>query len=102
MECVYATTIQSKGEVMIEWVWVCIGFVGQVVFGLRFVVQWIASEREKKSVIPMAFWYLSIIGSLILLGYAAYRRDVVFVAGFSLNLVIYFRNLALIFKEKKA
>ena len=79
-----------------EIIWVCIGFLGQAVFGMRFVVQWIASERRKRSYIPVIFWYLSIIGSAVLLSYAIYRLDPVFIAGQSLNMVIYFRNIYLI------
>lgn len=73
--------------------WLGVGFLGQVVFGLRFIVQWIATEKAKKSVIPLAFWYLSLVGTLILLSYSIYKKDPVFIAGFCLNLVIYIRNL---------
>lgn len=76
-----------------ENIWMAVGFAGQVVFGLRFVVQWIATERQKKSVVPVMFWYLSLLGSVILLAYAIYLRNPVFIAGFSLNLIIYVRNL---------
>ncbi len=69
------------------------GFVGQVIFGLRFIVQWVATERHKRSVVPVAFWYLSLLGSAILLSYAIYQMDPVFIAGFSLNMLIYLRNL---------
>lgn len=74
-------------------IWMAIGFVGQMVFGGRFVVQWIATERKRKSVVPTAFWYMSLVGTLVLLAYSIYRRDIVFIAGFSLNLIIYVRNL---------
>ena len=77
------------------------GFVGQVIFGLRFVVQWIATERKKKSVIPVAFWYLSLAGTIVLLVYSIYRVDPVFIAGFSLNMIIYLRNLYFIRLHKK-
>ena len=63
---------------------------------MRFVVQWIASERRKRSYIPVIFWYLSILGSAVLLAYSIYRLDPVFIAGQSLNMVIYFRNIYLI------
>lgn len=76
--------------------WLVIGFVGQGVFGLRFVVQWLASERAKKSVIPKAFWYLSITGSLTLLAYAIHQRDPVFIIGQATGSFIYCRNLILI------
>ncbi|MFP4053221.1 MAG: lipid-A-disaccharide synthase N-terminal domain-containing protein [Phycisphaerae bacterium] len=70
-----------------------IGFVGQFIFGLRFVVQWIATELRKRSVVPVAFWYLSLVGTVVLLAYSIYQRDPVFIAGFSLNMIIYLRNL---------
>lgn len=76
-----------------ESIWLGVGFAGQVVFGLRFVVQWIATERKRESVVPVAFWYLSLIGTIILLAYAIYKVDPVFIAGFSLNMIIYLRNL---------
>ncbi len=83
-----------------EQVWVSVGLIGQVVFGLRFIVQWIATEKQKRSVIPVGFWYLSLAGSLILLAYAIYRCDPVFILGFSLNLLIYVRNLYFIHFHK--
>ncbi len=81
--------------------WICFGFVGQLLFGSRFLIQWIASEREKKSVIPLAFWYLSIGGSVILLIYAIHRKDPVFILGQCTGIFIYFRNLFLIHKNKR-
>ena len=73
--------------------WMILGFAGQAIFGARFVVQWIATERRKRSVVPTSFWYLSLIGSAILLAYSIYQKDPVFIAGFSLNGLIYLRNL---------
>jgi lipid-A-disaccharide synthase-like uncharacterized protein len=73
--------------------WVVLGFVAQGFFTMRFVVQWIASERARKSVIPVAFWFFSIGGGILLLAYALYRRDPVFIAGQALGLIVYFRNL---------
>ena len=87
---------------MIDWVWTGIGFVGQVVFGSRFIVQWIATERAKRSVVPVAFWYLSLAGSVVLLAYAIYKCDPVFILGFSLNLLIYSRNLWFIHRKPAA
>ncbi len=81
-----------------EKAWLAIGLSGQLVFTARFVVQWIVSERKKRSVIPVAFWYLSLVGSLVLLSYAIYRRDPVFILGFSLNSLVYIRNLWLIYR----
>jgi lipid-A-disaccharide synthase-like uncharacterized protein len=82
-----------------EQIWMGIGFLGQGFFLSRFVVQWIATERAKKSVIPLAFWYLSLGGSVILLVYSIHKRDPVFILGFSLNLVIYLRNLWFIHRK---
>jgi lipid-A-disaccharide synthase-like uncharacterized protein len=73
--------------------WVMLGFVAQAFFTMRFVVQWIASERARKSVIPVAFWFFSIGGGILLLAYALYRRDPVFIAGQALGLIVYFRNV---------
>ena len=73
--------------------WVILGFVAQGFFTMRFVVQWIASERARASVIPVAFWFFSIGGGVLLLIYALYRRDPVFIAGQAFGLVVYIRNL---------
>jgi lipid-A-disaccharide synthase-like uncharacterized protein len=81
--------------------WVLIGLFGQGLFFLRFVVQWIASEKKGESYIPFSFWVLSILGSLVLLCYSIYREDVVFMLAFSLNVFIYIRNIILIKKPKK-
>ncbi len=83
-----------------EKIWISVGFVGQAVFGMRFVVQWIASERRQESVVPVAFWYLSFFGSVIVLSYVIYRRDPVLIPSFSLNLLIYMRNLYFIHRKK--
>ena len=80
--------------------WMGIGFAGQAIFGARFVVQWIATERKRRSVVPLSFWYLSLLGSVFLLAYSIYRQDVVFIAGFSLNMVIYLRNLYFIHRRQ--
>ena len=73
--------------------WVLLGFVAQGFFTMRFVVQWIASERARRSVIPVAFWFFSIGCGALLLVYALYRRDPVFIAGQGLGLLVYVRNL---------
>jgi lipid-A-disaccharide synthase-like uncharacterized protein len=73
--------------------WVVLGFVAQAFFTMRFVVQWIASERARRSVVPVAFWFFSIGGGSLLLVYALYRRDPVFIAGQALGLLVYIRNL---------
>ncbi len=82
-----------------ETTWLIVGFVGQAFFTSRFLVQWLVSERLKKSVIPLAFWYFSILGGATLLSYAIYRRDPVFILGQSTGLVIYLRNLYFIRRE---
>jgi lipid-A-disaccharide synthase-like uncharacterized protein len=84
-----------------EQIWIAFGLTGQLLFTARFVVQWLSSEREKRSVIPPLFWYFSIGGALILLAYAIYRRDAVFIVGQSSGLFIYARNLQLIRNEKR-
>ncbi|PDQ19096.1 hypothetical protein CN311_21320 [Mesorhizobium sanjuanii] len=82
--------------------WVLLGFVAQFFFSMRFVVQWIASERAKRSVVPIAFWFFSLGGGGLLLVYAIQRQDPVFIAGQALGLFIYIRNLWLIANERKA
>jgi lipid-A-disaccharide synthase-like uncharacterized protein len=77
-------------------IWLSVGFLGQLVFSMRFIVQWIASERRRKSVIPIAFWYISLTGSAILFAYAVHRRDPVFVLGQGFGAIVYIRNLMLI------
>lgn len=81
--------------------WVIVGFIGQFTFGARFLIQWICSEYRQESHIPVAFWYLSIVGGLILLMYAVSRRDPVFIMGQSMGVIIYARNLRLIYKQKR-
>ena len=77
-------------------IWIVIGFIGQTLFSMRFIVQWIASERLKRSIIPQAFWYFSLAGGVTLLAYAIHKQDPVFIAGQGLGLVVYIRNLYLI------
>lgn len=79
--------------------WVIFGFAAQFIFFLRFVVQWISSEKHKKSIIPISFWYLSIVGTLMILVYALYKEDIVFIVASLLNCFIYVRNLVLIKKD---
>ena len=74
-------------------VWLAVGFLGQALFSLRFIVQWIASERQKKSVVPVAFWWFSLCGGATLLTYAIHREDPVFILGQSVGLFVYLRNL---------
>ena len=91
--------IQAFSDV--EAMWLVIGFVGQALFSGRFLVQWIYSEKNRKSLIPVAFWYFSIGGGVTLLIYAIHRADPVFIAGQALGLFVYFRNLYLIWREKR-
>lgn len=84
-----------------DLVWVGVGFLGQALFFGRMLVQWIVSERRKVSIVPLSFWYLSLGGGLILLTYAAHRRDPVFVAGQAFGCVVYLRNLALIHGKRR-
>lgn len=78
-----------------SWYWIAFGLVGNAAFATRFLVQWIASERAARSVVPIAFWHLSILGSLILLVYAIHRGDPIFTLAYLPNAFIYARNLAL-------
>jgi lipid-A-disaccharide synthase-like uncharacterized protein len=80
--------------------WVGIGFLGQLLFAARFIVQWISSERSKRSVIPIHFWYFSLIGGVITTVYAVHRRDPVFVVGQASGLIVYVRNLMLIYRAR--
>lgn len=82
--------------------WVLLGFVAQFFFTMRFVVQWLASERAKRSVVPIAFWFFSLGGGGLLLIYAIQRQDPVFIAGQAMGLFIYIRNIWLIANEHKA
>ena len=82
--------------------WLIIGFAGQALFGARFIIQWIVSEKKGESTIPLAFWYCSIGGAMVLLSYAIYKQDPVFIVGQSLGSIIYIRNLVLIDRKRKA
>jgi lipid-A-disaccharide synthase-like uncharacterized protein len=81
--------------------WLAIGFTGQLIFTARFLVQWVASERKRDSVVPVAFWWLSLLGGLTLLSYASYRRDPVIIVGQAMGLVVYARNLMLVGKARR-
>ena len=81
--------------------WLTVGFTGQLIFTARFLVQWIASERKRNSVVPIAFWWLSLLGGLTLLAYATYRRDPVIIVGQAMGLIVYTRNLMLVGKAKR-
>ena len=81
--------------------WLFVGFAGQAMFSARFLVQWLASEKAKRSIMPNAFWYFSIIGGSILLSYAIWRQDPVFIVGQGAGLFIYLRNLHLLRREAR-
>lgn len=80
--------------------WVAFGLAGQIIFGSRFIIQWIASERKKVSYIPIVFWYLSISGGIITLVYAIHIRDTVFTISQGAGLLVYLRNLMLIYSRR--
>ncbi len=82
-----------------EQVWLIVGFTGQLFFSARFLIQWLTSERARKSVIPRAFWYFSIAGGVTILFYAIYREDPVFIVGQACGLFVYLRNLYFLSRE---
>lgn len=82
-------------------IWLTLGFTGQLLFTMRFVVQWIKSERLKRSVVPLAFWYFSLAGGATLFAYALHRGDPVFIVGQGMGIFIYLRNLWLIYRERR-
>ena len=85
---------------MTAHLWLGVGFLGQAFFFSRFLVQWLASEKAGRSIFPMAFWYLSLSGGFVLLVYAVYRRDPVFIIGQSTGTFIYLRNIRLRKRDK--
>ena len=84
-----------------DHIWLAIGMLGQLLFSARFFLQWLVSEKHKRSIIPVSFWYFSIGGAALLLVYAMLRRDPVFIVGQAAGFLIYFRNLYFIQREKK-
>ena len=83
-----------------ELVWLAIGFAAQLMFSMRFIIQWIASERAQQSIVPEVFWYFSFAGGLMLFAYALYRVDPVFILGQGTGLLIYARNIHFIWRDK--
>jgi lipid-A-disaccharide synthase-like uncharacterized protein len=83
-----------------DW-WLILGFTAQLMFTMRFLVQWIASERAGRSVMPVAFWFFSLGGGILLLIYALYRKDAVFIAGQAFGVFVYLRNLHFVMRERK-
>ncbi len=81
--------------------WIMLGLLAQFLFFMRFFVQWIVSEKKRQSTIPISFWYFSIAGSILLLIYSIYRKDIVFILGQSVGSLIYMRNLILIYRKGK-
>ena len=79
---------------------IMVGYVAQLMFSMRFVVQWIASERAGRSVVPTAFWVFSIGGGILLLGYALYRKDPVFIIGQAFGVFVYLRNLQFVLRSR--
>ena len=90
--------IQNVFVIRLNW-WILLGYVGQSLFAMRFIVQWVASERAGRSVIPIAFWFFSIGGGVLLFAYALYIRDPVFIIGQGLGLFVYLRNLYFVRRE---
>jgi lipid-A-disaccharide synthase-like uncharacterized protein len=84
-----------------EKLWLTVGFTAQLMFSMRFIVQWIASERARASIVPAAFWYFSLFGGLLLFFYAVYRLDPVFMLGQATGFAIYARNIYFIRDNKK-
>lgn len=84
-----------------EMIWVGIGFVGQSLFFSRWLIQWFVSERKAESQIPPSFWYMSLIGSVIVLAYALYRVDPVFIVGQGIGTLVYVRNIMLMHRSQK-
>ncbi|MGD8372704.1 MAG: lipid-A-disaccharide synthase N-terminal domain-containing protein [Syntrophobacterales bacterium] len=84
-----------------DHVWLIIGFIGQAAFAMRFLVQWIYSERYGRSLIPVYFWYFSLAGGMTLFAYAVHRRDPVFIVGQCTGVFIYARNLQFIYRERR-
>jgi lipid-A-disaccharide synthase-like uncharacterized protein len=95
-------TLSHLSALSSETVWIIVGFVGQTLFFMRFFVQWLASEKAGRSVIPNAFWYFSLTGGVTLFAYALWRQDPVFILGQSTGLLIYARNLYFIRKQPEA
>jgi lipid-A-disaccharide synthase-like uncharacterized protein len=92
--------IPMHGLITPERAWLAIGFAGQALFASRFIIQWFRSEMEGRSVIPLSFWYCSLGGGIVLLAYALYKKDPVFILGQASGLFVYSRNLYLIFRER--
>ncbi len=84
-----------------DLIWLTVGIVAQLMFSMRFLIQWISSEKARKSVIPVAFWWFSILGGLLLLAYGLYRGEPVIILGQTFGIMVYTRNLWLIYAERR-
>jgi lipid-A-disaccharide synthase-like uncharacterized protein len=93
--------LQNVFFLQLNW-WLLVGYAGQSLFAMRFLVQWVASERVGRSVIPVAFWFFSIGGGLLLFGYALYISDPVFILGQGFGVFVYLRNLYFVYRERGA
>lgn len=91
-----------QGQSTTDLIWVGVGFFAQLMFTMRFVIQWIASEKARRSVVPELFWYFSLGGGALLFAYSIYRFDPVFMLGQGMGLVIYIRNIYFVWSHKKS
>lgn len=96
----HAVASLFSGPITGDDMWLAIGLAGQILFFMRFLVQWLVSEKTGKSVIPDVFWYFSLGGGLVLLTYALHKQDPVFIMGQSIGLVVYVRNIMLVLRER--
>jgi lipid-A-disaccharide synthase-like uncharacterized protein len=91
-----------KIDSVADLVWLVFGMFAQLMFSLRFIIQWLSSEKQRKSVIPVAFWWFSLAGGIALFAYGVHRREPVIMMGQLFGIVVYMRNLVLIYNERKA
>ena len=96
---IFSTFASQHQDFKIDF-WIIVGFIGQAMFTMRFLIQWVTSEKKRQSVIPVSFWYFSLGGGLILLAYAIHRQDPVFILAYLPGNVIYLRNLYLLRKKR--
>ena len=94
-------TLSFMGKSFDVTILLILGLLGQTIFGARFILQWLKSEKEKKSVIPLSFWYISLLGSMLLLAYSILQKDIVFTLGQSTGFLIYLRNIVLVKKNEE-
>lgn len=97
-----ALTTWWSNATTVELIWLTVGFGAQAMFSMRFIIQWVASERARRSIVPEAFWYFSFAGGVMLFCYAIYRMDPVFILGQGTGLIIYARNIYFIWLGKKS